>query len=146
MKKSSLKIGLALIFIIHLLSFNGCKNVDDKIPYAYVNIRISLNSPDFTALNAIGNSVYVTGGVKGIIVYRYSTDRFLAYERACPFDPDCGRVFVEKNGISVRDNSCCNSVFSLVLDGNVIEGVASAPLRQYQVMFNQQMNELLLTN
>ncbi len=132
-------------FFMFLLFFFNCKTPENKIPYVYVNFTIDIDKPEFFELNAIGNYVYVTGGVSGIVVYRDGLNDFFAYDRACPFDPECGRVFVEDNGYRLRD-SCCNSEFSLTMDGAVLKGPAEKPLRKYATYYNQNTNELLITN
>lgn len=85
---------------------------------------------------AIGQWVYVTGGYKGIIVYRPQSDEFMAYERACPHDPltEGARVEVETSGLIAVD-SVCGSQFILT-DGSPIKGPASIPLKQYRTSWD----------
>lgn len=137
---------LLLLLLLGFSNFFSCKNEQDKIPYVYVYIKKSLHDPELSTLNAIGNAVNVTGGVKGVIIYRKTLDTFLAYEQACPYDPDCGRVSIDKTGTKVIDNVCCKSEFSLILDGAVLKAPATLPLKQYQVYYNPNTEEITISN
>ncbi len=130
---------IILFFVICLIV--NCKNPENKIPYVYVDITLNLDNPEFFELNSIGNYVYITGGVSGIVVYRDSRYEFFAYDRACPYDPECGRVEVEDNGYRLVD-TCCGSKFSLTLDGAVIQGPAELPLRKYTTYYYENSNQL----
>jgi len=134
----------ALFFLLLPCSF--CDSYDDLIPYVPVDITISLNSPEFYELNAVGNSVAVTGGYRGIILYRKSPDEFLAYERACTQDPDCNRLEIDQNRMMATHHDCCGSEFSIILDGTIVTGPAVIPLKQYAVIFYPQNNSIRITN
>ena len=134
-----------IIFLLLLISFSNCDNPENKIPYVYVDIVIDLDKPEFFELNSIGNYVYITGGLSGIVIYKDSRDVFFAYERACPYDPECGRVIVKDNGYQLTD-TCCGSVFSLTMDGAVIEGPSKMSLRKYNTYYYSYSNELRITN
>jgi nitrite reductase/ring-hydroxylating ferredoxin subunit len=115
-----------------LLSFIfACKKSTDQIPPASVDFNLYLTQPDFQTLNTVGNYVYVTGGVKGIIVYHKSIDEFAAFERTCPYDPNtaAAKVVVDSSGLGMIDYNC-GSRYN-ILDGSVTHGPASYPLRQY---------------
>jgi hypothetical protein len=90
----SIKFTTKLIFFLTIILFFSCKGEQNKIPNVYVNITLDLNKPDYSTLSGIGNYVYITGGVSGIVVYRDGLNEFVAYDRACPHDPECGRVYV----------------------------------------------------
>lgn len=123
MKKKVLVVFLTLIF--------ACKKSTDQIPAASVDFYIYLTQPDFQTLNTVGNFVYVTGGVKGIIVYHKTIDEFVAYERACPYDPNVSSaiVSVDSSGLGLVDYNC-GSKYN-ILDGSIVNGPTSYPLRQY---------------
>jgi len=122
--------------IIFLFFFSNCKKNDDPVPYVFVNFYVSLSSPQFTNLTSVGGWVYVTGGYKGIIIYRNSIDEFCAYDRACPYKPSIEkeRVDVEANGITAIDSSC-GSRF-LLIDGSVVNGPAKISLKSYKTYYN----------
>lgn len=121
-----------LIFISILLA---CDKEHERIPFVYVNIQKSLDDPELNSLLIPGNFVYLTGGVNGIILYRYSTDEFLAWERTCPHQPanNCRITIDDSNVFSVCP--CCESKYS-ILDGSVHSGPSRYPLKSYQTFFD----------
>jgi len=126
-------------YFIGLIFIAGCKkDTPNNVPNAVVDIYIYPNLPSFVNLNAIGGWVSITGGVRGIIVYRKSSNEFMAYERNCTYqstDPaPCAMVDVDASNIIVTD-TCCNSKFS-IFDGNVTQGPAGLPLKAYNTTFD----------
>lgn len=123
------------LLVIIPLSFNSCGKDEnrDQIPYVYVNFVMYPNTIDFIP---DGQWVYVSGGYKGIIIYRPQSDEFHAYERACPYDPltEGAQVIVEPSGLIAVD-TVCGSRFVL-LDGSPIEGPAKIPLKQYRTSWD----------
>jgi nitrite reductase/ring-hydroxylating ferredoxin subunit len=119
-----------------LLLITSCKKDDTGIPYVRVDIYIYTTDPNFVNLNAVGGWVYITGGSRGIIVYRSSNTEFKAYDRHCPYKPEdaCGRVEVDSSNIQVVD-PCCGSKF-LLPDGGVTQGPAGMPLKSYGTSFD----------
>lgn len=122
-------IGIVFLFV------NSCDKDENEtaIPYVYVDFLIYPNTLDYIA---DGQWAYVSGGYKGIIIYRPMNDQFMAYERACPFDPlvEGARVEVESSGIIAVD-SVCGSRF-LLTDGTPIAGPAGIPLKQYRTSYD----------
>ena len=140
------KTTVFILFLLLLPGFFLCKDNDDAIPDVYVDIEIDLNNPDFYLLQAVGNYVYITGGVNGIIVYRKSFDEFMAYERTCPYDPKTGIVDVVADRHVAVDSLGCGSEFSLLIDGAVTKGPAGLPLKFYQTVYNNQTSILRIMN
>ena len=136
MKKHSFKILKYILFLVAILITPRCKKDKDEIPYVYVNFYINTTSTQYIGLNTIGGYEYITGGVRGIIVYHRSVDEFMAYERDCPYQPSnsCAQVEVDQSAIMAVD-SCCGSEF-LLLDGSVVKGPATIMLKQYQTSFD----------
>lgn len=122
----------SLVFFVGGYTTSCKKDTRDVVPYVYVNIYIYTTDPEFVNLNAVGGWVYITGGSRGIVVYRNSIDEFMAYDRHCTYEPSnsCARIEVEQSNITAVD-SCCGSKFILT-DGSVINEPASIPLNQYQ--------------
>ena len=79
---------LAVVLSIILLSPScGKENTDTtEIPYVYVNFSIDPSSIQYGNLNIPGNYAYVKGGYRGIIIYHYTQDEYLAFERTCTYD------------------------------------------------------------
>ena len=134
MKNKNLFINLALL-IAGTFSLFACGKETEgtDIPYVYVNFAIYPNTFQFIP---DGGYVYITGGYKGIIVYRPLHDEFLAFERACPYDPldDSARIVVETSGIIAVDPHC-GSRF-IMTDGSPIEGPATVGMKQYRTRYD----------
>jgi len=140
------KLTIILVILVSVTMFFSCKETQDNIPTVYVDIEIDLTDPQYYELRSIGSYIYITGGVNGIIVYRLSADEFKAYERTCPYDPDCGKVYVDDYNFLAVDTVCCQSKFSLMIDGAVTEGPATYPLRNYNAAYNTNLEMLRITN
>jgi hypothetical protein len=136
MSKAFQVIFIALI----LFAFNGCKDRNQnssRIPFVSVNITIAVQDAQFSRLNVIGGWVYITGGSRGIIVYRKSESEFTALDRHSPYLPNNNcRVEVDKTDIAAVD-SCSGSKFLLV-DGSIVNGPSELPLQSYQTVFDTQ--------
>ncbi len=116
-------------------------NQKPEIPYVVVNIQLYPNTLDYIP---VSGWVYVTGGYRGLIVYRMTDNDFMAYERTCPYDPDkdCARVEVESSNITAVD-SCCGSQYILT-DGSPIRGPSGYSLQQYRTSYDG--NQLRIFN
>lgn len=139
--------GKAIILLLIVLIFYSCDKNKSKIPLVVVDIWIDLTDPLYYDLQQISNYVYITGGVNGIIVYRNTADEFFAYERTCPHDPECGKVFVDENSFSIAiDTICCGSEFLLMLDGAVSSGPSKFPLKKYYCEYSINNQSLHIKN
>lgn len=133
---------------ILLLMANSCsKNtVQQAVPYVNVNFEIDLNLPSYNKLNVVGNWIYVTGGDKGIIIYRYDQSTFSVWDRCCTYNALNGNaiVSVESNNVYAIDSSC-GSVFN-ILNGQVQHSPATLPLKGYHYTFDPTANSLSVYN
>jgi len=142
---------LRLFFLIILLPFIFFRcETNNPVPEVYVNFIIELNSPIYISLNSVGNSIIIPNeGYKerGVIITRADFDRFIAYDATCTYDPEdeWGRVEIDETGVFAFDKNC-HSKFSLLLEGTVMQGPASIPLKLYTVDYNQNMNTLIVHN
>src|SRR5690348_14098084 len=129
MKKFFIALTLALLFI-------GCKKNESPIPNVPVDFYIYLSEPSYSALNVPGNYVYVTGGYKGIIIYRESNELFIAFDRACSYDPyvSAAVVTVDSSGLGITDHNC-GSKFN-ILDGTATGAPATRPLKRYNADYD----------
>jgi nitrite reductase/ring-hydroxylating ferredoxin subunit len=134
---------IIIFFILFLFSSflfinNSCKKdkKEDLIPNVFVDFYINVNSTQYLELHSINGWVNVTGGVRGIIIYRKSIDEFMVYERNCTYQPSntCAKVSVDNTNLMAVD-SCCGSKF-LLTDGSVIQDPATYPLKQYRNTFD----------
>lgn len=115
----------------------GKEDIEDNIPYVYVNFQINPNSIAYGNLNIQGNWTYVTGGYKGIIIYHTAIhNEYLAFERACPHDPleDGSQLNVEDDNTIISCESCESKY--LIIDGSPFDGPAVRSLKQYQAHFD----------
>ena len=128
---------LSMLFLLVLLIPFGCKDDNQsRVPEVYVDFYIDINDPQFFDLQVVGNYVYVTGGVSGIIIYRKSSTEFVALDRCCSYNPE-KRCKVEVDTTTNQKIICpvCKSEFSLD-NGYVLKSPAAAPLKQYQTTFD----------
>lgn len=130
-----------IVIVISILSFTlfNCKEKQrepDPIPYQPVEITIYPNDPIYFKVQTIGGWLYLNGGVQGILLYRSTQTEFLAYERASTYLPDNAYALakVQSDNFTCRD-TVSNSKWQII-DGAVISGPATFPLRQYQTTYD----------
>lgn len=133
-----IKKTLFIIFLFFIFSATiTCRKDDYKpIPDTYVNFTINTSSTIYLNLNNVGGYEYLTGGYKGIVVYRLSNDEFMAYERACPHDWENDSAFVNVNssGMILTCNACGSEY--IITDGSNLSGPSEYPLKQYKTTFD----------
>jgi hypothetical protein len=126
-----------LILIVILVACEP-QLVDDPIPLAsFDDIVLNISFPEYAALRTDkGFKALASGGVRGIIIYRESTNFFLAYERNCSYHPNeaCATVDVHSSALFMTD-PCCGSNFNFD-DGFPSGGPAWRPLRRYRTQIN----------
>lgn len=123
------------------------KNNDDIIPNVWVDFSINLTLPSYNNLQFVGHWVYLSGGSNGIVVYHFSEGEYVAFDRHCTFDVGSyQRIKVdEETNISAIDEDGCGSEFSII-DGAVLNGPASRPLKAYNTSYNPGTNVLRVWN
>lgn len=120
------------VVIFLFLTIIGCKkDANNVVPNVYVDIYLSHSDPAFSPINAPGGWIYLSGGVKGIVVYRKSQTEFMAYDRECTYKVSEGNQVAVDNSNLIAVDSKCGSKF-LLTDGSVNTGPASVPLKHYQ--------------
>lgn len=137
-KKFQIRFYLLTLGLMTTTLLFSCKKKKDEtqyIPYVYVDFYCSISNPQFINLNAVGGWVYVTGGSRGIILYRKSNDEVQAYDRHCPYLPEnsCGLLQVRNTTTAI--DTCCGSEF-LLSDGSVLKQPSSYPMLRYQTTFD----------
>jgi nitrite reductase/ring-hydroxylating ferredoxin subunit len=137
---------LSVVTVLFLaLTITSCKPGNPNgVPYVPVNLQLTVSNPEFAPLLAVGGWLYIGGGSRGIIVYRYSPDEFRAYDRHCTFqiEENC-RISMDNSDIKAVDTECCGSKF-LIVDGAPIDGPAAIALLAYNTQFDG--NTLLIYN
>jgi hypothetical protein len=150
---------LAIFAAIVMTAIAGCKKDQNQgfVPDVNINISIYPNSTLYQELNIVGGWMYLgySDGIpepsRGLIVYRLTTDIFMAYERTPPFEPDacCNASLTECTALVV-DNyypfaaDTCNGSRFLLVDGSVTEGPSPYPMVAYQT--NYDGNVLFIYN
>lgn len=130
MGKKILIAGLCLI----VLNASRC-NRDGQIPFVQVDFTLDLNLPSNLPLIAPSGWIYVSGGSRGIIVYRKNTDEFMAYDRHSTFNvDDACRVNVQEDNVLIADE--CSDSKWVITDGSVVNGPATQGLQQYNTIWN----------
>ncbi len=124
------------IIALFCLLFFSCQKEEDYIPNVVVDIDLNLTLPEFSDLQTVGNYVFITGGVKGIIVYRQGFDSYKTYDRNCSFEPSLSCARIDSVNSSIAICKCCNSMFFLEQNGETIDGPALLPLKQYPNNFS----------
>ena len=129
-------LGLILFTFLVLTACSKKENPPPTIPDAYVNFFINPNSTEYLELNSPGGSVALTGGYRGIIIYRLTLDQFLAYERTCPYDPweEGARIDIEESGLTTVCPVCGSKY--ILLDGSPFEGPSTYFLKQYRTTYD----------
>lgn len=132
-----MKFFLYFTSFVILLNIASCKkDTDNGVPITPVDIYLYTNNPSFVNLNGVGGWAYISGGVRGILLYRKSSTEFMAYDRNCTYqssDP-CATVVVDATNILATD-TCCHSKFSMY-DGSVTQAPAGLPLKIYNTTFD----------
>lgn len=132
-----MKSFLSLTAFVIVMSIAACKkDTNNGVPITPVDIYLYTNNPSFVNLNGVGGWVYITGGVRGILIYRKSPSEFMAYDRNCTYQSSdaCATVVVDATNILATD-TCCHSKFSMY-DGSVTQAPAGLPLKAYNTTFD----------
>lgn len=125
--------------LFFLLLCFSCEEEVARVPDVPVNILLTLDNPEFFDLQPVNGYIFYPGGYNGLLVYHRTQDDYVAFDRACTFDPTnkgCERVTVDQSRLVAID-SCCGSEFQL-FDGSVLKGPAEFPLKQYQTSYDGQ--------
>jgi hypothetical protein len=131
-----MKLGIILMFGMLTFIFSCKKSTNHPISSVPFDITINTSLPSYNSLQGVGGWAYVTGGVQGIVVYRKSTDEFVAFDRKSPIvSSECKEpLTTNPDNFLQLDDSCTKAKFSL-FDGSPISG-SEFGLRQYQTQWN----------
>lgn len=113
------------------LYLGSCTNQDAYIPNVYVDIDINLSLPEYSELSPIGNSIFIEGGVKGIILYHFANSEYRVYDRSCSYEPSLDCAKIDSINANIAHCKCCSSAFLLDQEGDAVNGPALLPLKQY---------------
>jgi len=130
------------IFILFFLILFSCQKEEDYINNVSVNIDLNLSLPEYSELQIVGNSIFINGGVKGIIVYYQEFETYKTYERSCTYEPSLNCARIDSISSTIAICTCCDSKFLLGQEGQAIDGPALLPLKQYQNTLSGQILEI----
>ena len=124
-----------LMIFAFLISLWSCNKEQQSIPNVFVDFTITPSSTQYSNLNPVGGWEYVTGGYRGILLYHFSQDEFIAFDRACPYDYKIAsaQVQMEVSGITLVDSTCFSKY--IILDGSPFAGPSKSSLKQYRTSY-----------
>lgn len=156
-RKGSINMNKSIIFILLILGFSCAKNSDNTNPEPIdnvpVSITVNLNLPSNFHLQNVGSFIFLSGGVKGIVLVHHTDDNFYAFDRACSYQPNsvsCSKLEVDSAFLQFRCGQtttqgfqkCCESRF--FFDGSVSQSPARFPLKQYNI--TKSSNTIFISN
>ena len=114
-------------------NFNPIANTDDSscIYPVYVNVYIDLSLPEYSDLQVAGNSIFIEGAIKGIIIYHVVGNDYKVYDRSCSYEPSlsCSQIDSVNSGLAFC--GCCPSAFLISNTGQPVNAPALLPLKSY---------------
>jgi len=137
---------LALYILSILFIFSTCNTKDNYIQEVYVNINVDLNLPEYSNLQATGNSIFIEGGVEGIIIYHGVGSDYKVYDRNCSYEPSLSCSKIDSVDAGIAYCGCCTSAFLLSNDANVLNSPALLPLKAYNWSLGNNNNILRIFN
>ncbi len=129
----------AKFLVIFLIIISSCGDSNDYIRNVYVDVEIDLSLPEFSPLNTVGNSIFIEGGNKGIIIYRFSNYEYNIYDRNCSYEPNLECSYIDSINSTIAMCGCCSSAFLLDQNGVAANSPAVLPLKQYNYSLNNTL-------
>ena len=128
----------------------SCEDTEDNIDNIPVDFTIYLDDPLYRDLRTIGNSITVTGGHAGIVIYHFSQDDFRAFDRLCPIEQkiDC-RILKTDDDLSYTCK-CCKTPYQMIDGTGLSNGEETFPgtgkfLKEYKIYYDN-INQVRVTN
>ena len=125
-----------IILVVSMLLLSSCIDSNAYIQDVYVNIEIPVNQPEYSDLDAIGNSIFITGGVRGIIIYHSNVNDYRAFDLNCSFEPSTQCAYIDSINSTIASCNCCSSKFLIDQNGITANGPALLPLKEYYTSFS----------
>jgi len=134
------KVKIIFIFFVFYLS---CGDSNNYIQNVYVDVELDLSLPQFSELNIVGNSMFIEGGNKGIIIYRHSNfenePNYKIYDRNCSYEPNLECSYIDSVNSIIAFCGCCSSAFLLDQNGEAANSPAILSLKQYNYSLNNTL-------
>ena len=135
---------LTYILTISILIFS-CDDKNCYIQDVYVNKNINLSLPNYSEIATTGNSIFVEGGVEGIIIYHGVGDSYKVYDRNCSYEPCLSCSYIDSVNSGIAYCGCCASAFLLGQDGAAANSPALLPLKAYYFTLSEN-NQMRISN
>ena len=129
----------AKFLVLFLIIISSCGDSNNYIRNVYVDVEIDLSLPEFSPLNTVGNSIFIEGGNKGIIIYRFSNYEYNIYDRNCSYEPNLECSYIDSINSTIAMCGCCSSAFLLDQNGVAANSPAVLPLKQYNYSLNNTL-------
>ena len=129
----------AKFLVLFLIIISSCGDSNDYIRNVYVDVEIDLSLPEFSPLNTVGNSIFIEGGNKGIIIYRFSNYEYNIYDRNCSYERNLECSYIDSINSTIAMCGCCSSAFLLDQNGVAANSPAVLPLKQYNYSLNNTL-------
>lgn|SRR6185312_7052064 len=143
----NLKSTLLLLPIILIMSCSKSSNTDgsSNVPNVSVNVSFNITTAPYTALTTVGGVLYLTGGYRGIMVYRLNSNTIVSYDRACTYNISNAAAIVtpQNNGTAICTD--CGSTYA-ISNGSVNTGPSTIGLKAYTTTFNTNTNIVTIVN
>ena len=129
----------AKFLVLFLIIISSCGDSNDYIRNVYVDVEIDLSLPEFSPLNTVGNSIFIEGGNKGILIYRFSNYEYNIYDRNCSYEPNLECSYIDSINSTIAMCGCCSSAFLLDQNGVAANSPAVLPLKKYNYSLNNTL-------
>ncbi len=130
------KLQTLFLLGILLVLVSSCRDRNNGVPLVAVDKEINLSLPSYSSLAVVGGWSYVSGGSKGLLVYRKTQEDFVVFDRHSPYNVDAGCIVHMDSSSYIEVIDPCSSTKYSIFDGNVTSGEGSLPLKQYNWEFN----------
>ena len=139
-KIAIMKSSLYILIISLLLA--SCNSKDNYIAEVSVYILVDLNLPLYSDLQVSGNSIFIEGGVEGIIIYHRVGSDYEVYDRNCSYEPSLACSYIDSVSSGIAYCGCCTSAFLLAQDGAAANSPALLPLKKYYWTYEGNMMKI----
>lgn len=123
-----------LVLFICLLALVSCRKENSLVPLVAIDVTLNVNEPQFFDLTVPTGWVYITGGSRGVIIYRNSQDEWTAMDRHSPYNVPAGCAVTVSDDNVVIEDPCSDSQW-LIVDGSILNGPTDQPLKQYRTQW-----------
>lgn len=122
---------LVISLLLLILMIFSCKKDVFQFPYVPIRLELGLYS-DLGQLGPEGILFKEGYGVRGLIIYRDSDNKYYVFDRACTYEKDFScKVNKDTSFSQVMECACCKSRYLLGESPDPIKGPATYPLVQY---------------